>query len=198
MVKDVNKDLHDQRMKRYFIDSAKELIRGEGIQAVNVRVVADKAGYSYATMYKYFKDVQSLTFACLEDFLQEILDFIEQKKAASTNHIDSILQKSIEYTNYFVQYPGIFHLIFCEKIMLRDNQKLASGKFLEFYNLLFAEEFNEMIKSGMPKDQVEIIKHLHFSVLHGSLMFYLNRKEPKEYKTFITNLKNDLNYIFHK
>ena len=197
MVSEVNKEIHDQRMRRYFIESAKDLIRGEGIQAVNVRVVAELAGYSYATMYKYFKDVQSLIFACVEDFILEIGEFINKKRYNKLDDVESIKAKSIEYSNYFVQYPGIFHLIFCEKIVLLNNQKLVAEKSLEFWNSIFSESFNSLKDLDNYASRINIIKDLHFSAIHGRLIFYLNRKEPKEYKTFLSSLKNDLDFIFN-
>ena len=50
------KEIQEQRMRGYFIQATKEIIKGEGIKSVSVRNIADRAGYSYATLYNYFKD----------------------------------------------------------------------------------------------------------------------------------------------
>ncbi len=63
-----NKEVQELRMKNYFIQATKEILKGEGLQAVSVRNVADKAGYSYATLYNYFKDITELIFVCVNDF----------------------------------------------------------------------------------------------------------------------------------
>ena len=65
------KEIQERRMKGYFIDATKELLKGEGLSAVSVRSVADKAGYSYATLYNYFKDLNDLIFECVRDFQTE-------------------------------------------------------------------------------------------------------------------------------
>ena len=52
-----NKDVQEMRMKNYFIQATKEILKSEGIKHVSVRSVADRAGYSYTTMYNYFKEI---------------------------------------------------------------------------------------------------------------------------------------------
>ena len=54
------KQIQEQRIKSYFIQATKEILKGEGLKCISVRNIADKAGYSYATLYNYFKDVQDL------------------------------------------------------------------------------------------------------------------------------------------
>ena len=50
-----NKDIQTERLLRYFLDAAKNIIKSEGLDALTVRSVADKAGYSYGTLYNYYK-----------------------------------------------------------------------------------------------------------------------------------------------
>ena len=52
-----NRQIQEERIKTYFLDSAKNLLRAEGLKGVSVRNVAYRAGYSYATLYNYFKDI---------------------------------------------------------------------------------------------------------------------------------------------
>ena len=55
-------------MRGYFIQAAKEILKGEGLESMSVRNIADQAGYSYATLYNYFKDVKDLILECIKDF----------------------------------------------------------------------------------------------------------------------------------
>ena len=70
------KEIQEERMKNYFIDATKEIITGEGIKALSVRSIAEKAGYSFATLYNYFKDVKDLIFYCVQDFSQECREYV--------------------------------------------------------------------------------------------------------------------------
>ena len=44
-----NKEIQEQRVRQYFIDATREILKGEGLKAVNVRAVSERAGYSFAT-----------------------------------------------------------------------------------------------------------------------------------------------------
>ncbi|NLT49326.1 MAG: TetR/AcrR family transcriptional regulator, partial [Ignavibacteria bacterium] len=37
-------EIHEKRMKEYFIQATKELLKGEGLKVVSVRNVAEQAG----------------------------------------------------------------------------------------------------------------------------------------------------------
>ncbi|MBN2263533.1 MAG: TetR/AcrR family transcriptional regulator, partial [Prolixibacteraceae bacterium] len=63
-----NKQIQEERMKGYFVQAAKDILKSEGIKAISVRNIADRAGYSYTTLYNYFKDVNDLVFECVNDF----------------------------------------------------------------------------------------------------------------------------------
>ncbi|MDP4092633.1 MAG: TetR/AcrR family transcriptional regulator, partial [Bacillota bacterium] len=56
----MNKELQKSRMKKYFIDAAKEILVNEGVSNVSVRKVGEVTGYSYATIYNYFKNLDHL------------------------------------------------------------------------------------------------------------------------------------------
>ena len=62
-----NKDLKKRRMLSYFIRSAQNIIKEDGISGVTLRKVAQGAGYNVATLYNYFEDLDQLVlFACLK------------------------------------------------------------------------------------------------------------------------------------
>ena len=54
------KEIQTRRIKNFFIEAACEIIENEGVSAVTVRKVADKAGYHYSTTYNYFQDLPYL------------------------------------------------------------------------------------------------------------------------------------------
>ena len=110
------KKIQEQRMKGYFIEATKEILKGEGLKCVSVRNIADKAGYSYATLYNYFKDVKELIFECVKDFQDECEELVKNETKKCPRGKDKIKAIIKSYMKYFVQYPGIFELFFLEKI----------------------------------------------------------------------------------
>jgi AcrR family transcriptional regulator len=192
------KEIQEKRMKGYFIEAAKKIIRGEGIRAVSVRSIADEAGYSYATLYNYFNDIRDLLFFCIKDFLGECDDFIKSQKHPEKNGLERIRSLSKAYMNYFVQYPGIFDLMFMEKMPEIAYQERITVLIGDFFDNLFLEDLNYCIKKKILKEKaVKKLKEIHKVMVHGLLLFYLSRRSPWNYGEFIEKSEMMMNYLFN-
>ncbi len=55
-----NKEIQELRVKGYFVQAAMELSKGEGLKSSSVRNFEERAGYSHASLYNYFKDIKDL------------------------------------------------------------------------------------------------------------------------------------------
>lgn len=195
----VKNSVQEQRMRGYFIDSAKEILRGEGLKAISVRNIAERAGYSYATLYNYFDDQKELIFECITDFKEECAEFVKERTKKSERGLTKINDIVIAYTNFFVQHPGIFELFYIE----RPNDISKNQPSLDLiYNLLdklCLEEWIYCIQNDIKKmDEAERMKSEIRFLVPGMLLLYLNRRRPETYDAFLGMLKSQLNYILHK
>lgn len=111
-----NRQIQEERIKTYFLDSAKNLLRAEGLKGVSVRNVAYRAGYSYATLYNYFKDINDLLFRCVEDFCREVAEFVAARTEGVAPGREGLRRTARAYVEYFVEYPGVFELFFLERL----------------------------------------------------------------------------------
>ena len=103
-------------MRGYFIQATKSIIKGEGVRSVSVRNIAREAGYSYTTMYSYFKDVNELIFLCVNDFQEEIREFVGKQIKRNMDPREKLKSRILAYAKYFITYPGIFELFYLEGI----------------------------------------------------------------------------------
>jgi AcrR family transcriptional regulator len=176
--------VQEGRMKQYFIDAATEIIRGEGIQALTVRTVAERAGYSYATLYNYFSDLNELLIICTEYFAEETRKYVAEGIANLPENQDSILIRLEILSRYFVQYPGIFRLIFLENISnigLNNKFDKIADKIAE--NILSEEQIKNI--------NIKLLK----SVVYGSLLMFLNKQTPSDYSEFISDYRMKITSI---
>ncbi|MBN1797335.1 MAG: TetR/AcrR family transcriptional regulator [Spirochaetales bacterium] len=183
----VRKEIKEQRVKGYFIQAAKEILKGEGLVCVSTRNVADRAGYSYATLYNYFKDIKDLVFECAKEFIDEVRDFVKNETVGLTAGIERIQVKLKAYLNYFIQYPGIFELFFLERVSSMGNNQKTVELIYTFLDKLCADDWNYCIEHGIVRaDQLEFVSdHIRF-ISAGLLLFYINRRHPQEYGEFIS------------
>ena len=185
-----NKELQEQRTRGYFIEATKEILKGEGSTALSVRNIAERAGYSYATLYNYFKDQTELISLSLLDFKDECRDAVNQNIRKSKPGKSEIKAIVLGYVNYFVQYPGVFDLFYIEKLA----SKSVNEEVIAFLDSLCEEDWNFLIDNEIYKESEAIALRLTLkNAVIGLLMSYLKRNSPSDYKDFIksTNLTVD-------
>ncbi|MDX9791228.1 MAG: TetR/AcrR family transcriptional regulator [Candidatus Kapaibacterium sp.] len=183
------KDVHIDRLKGYFLESTKNLIKSEGIESVTVRSIAEHAGYSFGTLYKHYKDVKELIYFSGLDFMKECEEYIGYENFQTEESDDVVIQKSLKYAEYYIQYDGIFHLFFL-------SNRISISKLSDFNHEIYAMHKRIFLHNLKSKygDKAESLLESLVAVLIGSLTLYLNRLYPETYSEFkkilISNLKS--------
>ncbi len=176
------KTIQEDRIRNYFIDAARDIIRGEGINAISARNVADRAGYSYGTLYNYFKDIRDLIFQCAQEFMSECREFVIEQSAGAAPGRERCRIICREYAKFFIQYPGIFELLFTQKLTDMATSDSEVTKIDTLFDSLIAEEINtlaaeDLRSAGNGGSAGNSLKNLKFS-LHGLLMLTIFRRHP--------------------
>ena len=182
-----NKEIQESRIRGYFIEAAKETLKGEGLKAVNVRTVSERAGYSFATLYNYFKDLNELIFICVKDFMDECETFTREQSMKFAPGRDGLKARMKACINYFVQYPGIFELFYVERMNDIGARQPTARMIYEFTDRLGAEDIAVMIKNG--EIDTEVAENIRLNLrntIPGLLLLYNNRLQPSDYKEFIS------------
>jgi AcrR family transcriptional regulator len=183
------KAIQEERMKGYFLTAAKELIRGEGLKVVSTRNVAERAGYSYATLYNYFKDIRDLIFSCVEDFMAECREFVTKEVPSTVSGDRALIAISNSYTKFFVQYPGIFDLFYQEKANQISTAKSNVGAIDAFFDSLVDHEWKAIKNQKESIDKsIAKVQEFHKLALHGLLMFYLNNRTNDDYEELMNQV----------
>ena len=190
------KQIQEERTRGYFVEATKNILRSEGVKGISVRSIADAAGYSFATLYNYFRDVRELIFICVGDFRQEASEWITQKTMAAKPGLPRIEALAMAYADYFVEYPGIFQLFFIEKLNEISNSQQTAGLVYNFLSDLCTTDCEVATVSGQLgneelKHRIELINNL----VAGALLFYLNRISPPSYTDFRTSLQKQVAMI---
>jgi AcrR family transcriptional regulator len=190
------KELQEQRIRGYFIEATREILKGEGLRSINVRAVSERAGYSYATLYNYFKDIKELVFICVKEFQDECETLVKNAVENAPRGKERIKAIAKAYANYFVQYPGIFELFFLEKMNSLSGKQPTSGLIFTFLDRLCEEDWNFCIGQNICSDEeAEVRKAVINNLVTGQLLFYMNRMHPETYSEFITGINKQLSLL---
>ena len=190
------KEIQEQRIRGYFIEATREMLKGEGLRSINVRAVAERAGYSYATLYNYFRDIKELVFICVKGFQDEAEALIEAETNTASPGKEKIGAIMKSYLNYFVQYPGIFELFFVEKMNDIGASQPTASLIYTFPDRLCDHDWQYCIANNqISEEKAALLKdQLRFAVT-GMLLFYMHRGHPAKHADFLTMADAQLNQI---
>jgi AcrR family transcriptional regulator len=167
--------LKQENIRGIFIQAAKNTLKSEGIKALSAREIGKATGFSYATIYNYFKDMNELCEVCMLEFLEECKEHV--LTSAKSRSIKDMLKA---YAMFYVQYPGLYALIFTDGNYVGRFYKQFSEKTEEMYNAVFdASE----VETKNPKLPI-----LAFNAINGLLLAYINRNTPSDFAEFMQML----------
>ncbi len=181
-----HKEIQEERMRGYFIEATKAIIKGEGIRGVNVRSVADHAGYSFATIYNYFRDVNDLLFHCVQDFQQECVRYSGEQVGKSNNCRERLKAKVAAYIRFFTEYPGIFELFYTARAGDLGNRERTLDIIDTSLDEVCRPEWEYCLQHGnVTTESLEHVKTLLRYAVAGILLMYINRRRPSDYTVFL-------------
>lgn len=191
-----NRQIQEERIKSYFLDSAKNLLKAEGLKSVSVRNVAYHAGYSYATLYNYFKDINDLLFRCVEDFCREAEEFVAERTASAAEGKEKLRAAAKAYVEYFVEYPGVFELFFLERLGGFGGGVETAHLITGLLGRVCRAHLEACIAGGAytPAAAEAVEERLRYA-LPGMLLLYENRLAPDNYGDFMRSVDAQLDAI---
>ena len=165
--------LQKRRTVRYFIDAVKQIQEEEGLDSVNIRKVADIAGYNSATIYNYFDNLEHLIFFASMEYFRE---YIEELPLRLKDKTDSLERYRIIWDCFLMhafRYPNNYYAIFLAKEGERTRDYID-----DYYRLypLDKSKMSEDIKAMMSERDLfsrgnitarECIKQGYFSEKEG-------------------------------
>ena len=100
------KSIQDMRMKNYFIEATKTLVvSGEEVSA---RKIGKLAGYSYATIYNYFKDLQELQWYVIDSFFEDIYNLLLDIDTDNLDCRNRLIKTTRTFADFYLDRPNIY------------------------------------------------------------------------------------------
>ncbi len=147
-------DLKSQeKTRRQIIETAKTLFSEQGIDAVSMRKIAAKSGFSQRLPYLYFKNKQEILRYIWEDFF---ICLFEECHSSITGVVGA--KKRLEtflraYVNYWFEHPDQYELVFLNK----DQIGGADDKYYvdEFGVVGRYDIFTNLVQSCMDEGEIK-------------------------------------------
>lgn len=97
------KSAHRQKQERIILEALAEVVRREGVHTFSVQQVADEAGLSHRTLYRYYPTREDLLEGLIT-YYEEDIRFYDEEKGPKTledlvSHIATIFERFERYPN---------------------------------------------------------------------------------------------------
>jgi AcrR family transcriptional regulator len=92
--------------------AARELFAADGFAAVSMRNVAEAAGMTPMTLYRYFDTKVDVLRFLWSDVLNALFDSLEAIAKRERNHTRRLERVSIAYVRYWVDHPDHYRMVF--------------------------------------------------------------------------------------
>ncbi len=189
------KEKRIKKRREYFIKAAREIIDKHGVKALNVRKVAELAGYAPATIYNYFGSMNGLLNAVIDSYAVEIMEWLQEKLSLDLPAARKIKALYIEFARFFLEKPDLFKIIFMnESLEVIDDANFIPN-FKEIQKLrigLFQKLSSEY---GYKSETVVRLEEIITSVLFGMLYthYYGISNDTKE--KLLAKLKMNIEHL---
>lgn len=163
-----NQNIKKDRIISYFIEAAKEIIMGAGTDGISVRKVAEKAGYSYATIYNYYKNLHELLWDVKKSFVVELQEYLIQNTIEATSEKD-IKTMLHAYVSYFVEYPNVFRFFYMYPL---DNEIGDLEELFSIFGSISLKTSSDFASAQLAN--ADIISKTCVYTVHGMLMLFFS------------------------
>lgn len=159
-----------------FIEAAKALVLEAGIEGVSVRKVGERTGFSYATIYNYFRDEDELLWRAAAGFAMELVGRLEPRLAARPFSALDVERIYDEYLQFFLERPKAFKLIFCAELGEAPADLAGLGSRPELAELLLSNLEGAPAAGLLRAAEVKVRARILTSSVHGSLLLHFSGK----------------------
>lgn len=131
------------------LTSARALLEQEGYAAVSVAQIADRAGVSEATVYKYFKNKQDLMNQVLQAWARPFVDYLKREIVLRHDLRSKLIFVGMRFLSSLEETPRLHQIVFQE---LRWNDYYGSP--LHRTNQEFAHVVIEIVREAIRNGEV--------------------------------------------
>lgn len=152
--------------REHFIQTTKQMILKDGINNTSVRKVAEQAGYSYATIYNHFGDMEELLLQTKIAMMNDFFALMKEKFPNGISGVEDIKTLNKLHLSYYFENPNVFQFFYQYQI---KPQKIELPILPEISNT-WREIFVRLAeKQIIAENKVDLISKTLIYSIHGIL-----------------------------
>ncbi len=191
---------HEKRkeeLKLKFVTAGKQIIEKDGIASFSARKLAEIAGYSYTSIYNYYKSLDEYLWHVSISFIDDIEEHLKRLNPKPALCFEEFIKRIESYCVFFFEKPNIFEFLFfyhMDRPTCELKEKLDEPNLWNFLMGNLSEAYSGTV-SGK---HFENVANIIISLIHGKLLFYFSGKTDTDKDKIIDEIKENLEFIFFK
>ena len=192
---DDKQSLKRHRIKKYFLEAAKEIIINEGVENVSVRRIADNAGYSYATLYNYFADLSNLLWEVRVIMINDLVESIQKKMQHSSYDIEGIKRLFKIYIAYYYENPNVFKFFYFHQ-QSKPSKRPGGTETEPNFDEMWKGTFKDLVLDGkLQEKDIEVVAKTIIYAMHGMLTLSFSNNGDLTEENVYKDLEKIVDYL---
>jgi AcrR family transcriptional regulator len=193
------KEIKQERIRRYFLDAAKAIIREEGVSGLTTKKIGERAAYSYASIYNYFENYNELVCLCMEEMAAESADKVRKRIKG-----ESPRERVLSFARLMIEanagQPGEYSPFLSTEIDYGYFQKRDGHHFIHPAYTLLVEELAKLpgLADGEDVGEARILADILTYVFHSKLHFYIRYGTPGSLERLKAEVAEEVCFILDR
>jgi AcrR family transcriptional regulator len=176
---------HHGNLRNALIEIATELLAEEGVHALSLRKMAQRAGVSHNAPYMHFADREAVLVAIAEEGFRLLSVEVESTISQVSTTRLQLIAASNAYVNFAIDHPNHMQLMFCPYDEERYPSLLESSRasLHRLFKLVEIGQENRELISGNTQEMTKAIWAMVHGVATLSIAYKTNNLLPGKIST---------------
>jgi AcrR family transcriptional regulator len=158
-------------VRSMFVDAVKAIITRDGATGVTARKIAEMTGYSYATVYYYFSDLNALLLETKLAMIRDMLLYGKEHAVTSATPLMFIKAQARFPVDYFLEHPHIFRFLHAHQLDARNEEAMRSLEIEKEY----WDDYLPFVENGViQRSDIPIIARTIMYAVYGMITLCLS------------------------
>ncbi|MFP8487716.1 TetR/AcrR family transcriptional regulator [Gracilimonas sp. Q87] len=162
-------------LRDQILDISRSMLFKDGYKSLSMRKIAKRAGVSATSIYLYFENKDHLLHTLIEESVEDLSRYIEDKALPSGSCIDRFKTIINGYVEFGLKFPEKYEIIY--KVGPNSMARYPKEKFRKArraYELLVKTIEESVEKGQMDVDEPLVAAYSIWAQLHGIVSVVLN------------------------
>ena len=164
-----------QQVRANILEAAEKLFKEHGYADFSLREVAEHAGYSPTTIYRYFEHKDDLLYTISEEGFDRFDEMIQEAAASTSDPVARVLALGRAYIQFGAECPAHYELMFMQRcdFLVKPQPDVGGAPRVDSLTVL-REAVEQAVQAGaFVAEDVEQQADALWATTHGLVSLYL-------------------------